>query len=186
MLLYRRDFCYSMWSTDHRTLIKGCLFEANATVQRICNPMDVHRDSCVTCQYDGCNKDLRPSHTTRCLSTGIRGGVDCRSYKKSSRLGCFAAVRGGKLELGCNTERTEEEFRECANVANDTCQLCMTNMCNKMQQGRLQTCAFGDNSLALTPKVCRSATDRCVLYEGELESFYRVGNIHLIDSECAW
>lgn len=137
VLLFRKDFCYSMWSTvggNVHYLIKGCLFEAEERIQRECNPMDSHRDNCVTCQHDGCNKSLEPPTSTKCMSTVVKAGVDCRSYKSSTRNGCFARDNYGKLELGCNTQRSEEDFQECANVANATCQLCMTEMCNNVQQ----------------------------------------------------
>lgn len=136
MLLYRKDFCYSARLADDY-MVKGCLFEASAELQRMCNPMDAHRDNCVTCQYDGCNRDMSPDARTKCMVSDAGGaGVDCKSYKVSSRRGCFARETEGRLVLGCNTQRTDEDFEHCANIANDTCQLCMTSMCNKLEQGR--------------------------------------------------
>lgn len=135
VILYRKDFCYSALSSGGKGL-KGCLLEAPMDVQTICNPMDVHRDRCVTCQYDGCNRQLIPPLHTRCLSSA-GATVDCRSFKSSERIGCFSRHFNGRLELGCNTQLSEESFKECAKVSNDTCQLCMKSMCNDLQEGKL-------------------------------------------------
>lgn len=144
VLLFRKDFCYSAWDSSangEAILLKGCLFEAEDSVQRQCNPMDVHRDNCLTCQFDGCNRDLQPlrppKEGTKCMSTTVNAAVDCRSYKTSKKIGCFAREEdlSGRLELGCNSQRSDEDFLQCGNVANDTCQLCMTSMCNNLGQG---------------------------------------------------
>lgn len=142
IILYRKDFCYSALSGSR--LLKGCLLEADEHVQSLCNPMDVHRDRCVTCQYDGCNRPLIPPLHTRCLSSGASAAVDCRSFKSSDKIGCFSRhSANGRLELGCNTQLSEESFKECARVSNDTCQLCMKSMCNNLQDGKCSTgCAI--------------------------------------------
>lgn len=137
ILLYRKDFCYSAWSSVDQVLLRGCLFAAEESVQRQCNPMDSHRDNCLTCQFNGCNRELRPPQSSRCMSTSVKAAVDCRSYKISGRLGCFATNLNGRFELGCNTQRGEEEFLECANISNNTCQLCMTSMCNSLEESEL-------------------------------------------------
>lgn len=138
VLLYRKEFCYAALPIEGKWIVKGCLLEANEHVQKMCNPMDVHRDRCLTCQHDGCNKSLQPIVRYMCMSTLVNSAVNCKSYRNSDRTGCFARTTGEAPipELGCNTQLTEEEFQDCADLTNNTCQLCMTPMCNDLKQGR--------------------------------------------------